>query len=463
MNLPQTPRPLAHIALASGCCDLAGCVLAAWGWVVMSFVVAVPEALAAAASDVANIGSALSAANAAAAAGTTGLLAAGADEVSAALASLFSGHAVSYQQVAAQATALHDQFVQALTGAGGSYALTEAANVQQNLLNAINAPTQALLGRPLIGDGAVGTASSPDGQDGGLLFGNGGAGYNSAATPGMAGGNGGNAGLIGNGGTGGSGGAGAAGGAGGSGGWLFGNGGNGGIGGNAIVAGGAGGNGGAGGAAGLWGSGGSGGQGGNGLTGNDGVNPAPVTNPALNGAAGDSNIEPQTSVLIGTQGGDGTPGGAGVNGGNGGAGGDANGNPANTSIANAGAGGQAASAGSSVGGDGGNGGAGGTGTNGHWCTLHLGFCPHRVAAGETRADENSSAKQHKSPYTPVNLRTPLRQRATVASSTVCTRASRCAAVASWPGGPQCAGRSAADLSGGGRDSDRTTARGLQPP
>ncbi len=341
MNLPQTPRPLAHIALASGCCDLAGCVLAAWGWVVMSFVVAVPEALAAAASDVANIGSALSAANAAAAAGTTGLLAAGADEVSAALASLFSGHAVSYQQVAAQATALHDQFVQALTGAGGSYALTEAANVQQNLLNAINAPTQALLGRPLIGDGAVGTASSPDGQDGGLLFGNGGAGYNSAATPGMAGGNGGNAGLIGNGGTGGSGGAGAAGGAGGSGGWLFGNGGNGGIGGNAIVAGGAGGNGGAGGAAGLWGSGGSGGQGGNGLTGNDGVNPAPVTNPALNGAAGDSNIEPQTSVLIGTQGGDGTPGGAGVNGGNGGAGGDANGNPANTSIANAGAAGTA--------------------------------------------------------------------------------------------------------------------------
>ncbi|WP_440347276.1 PE family protein, partial [Mycobacterium tuberculosis] len=43
----------------------------------------------------------------------SGLLAAGADEVSAALASLFSGHAVSYQQVAAQATALHDQFVQA--------------------------------------------------------------------------------------------------------------------------------------------------------------------------------------------------------------------------------------------------------------------------------------------------------------------------------------------------------------
>ncbi|MBN4678397.1 PE family protein, partial [Pandoraea nosoerga] len=115
-----------------------------------------------------------------------------------ALASLFSGHAVSYQQVAAQATALHDQFVQALTGAGGSYALTEAANVQQNLLNAINAPTQALLGRPLIGDGAVGTASSPDGQDGGLLFGNGGDGGSVGAAPtGIGnGGNGGNGGGL---------------------------------------------------------------------------------------------------------------------------------------------------------------------------------------------------------------------------------------------------------------------------
>ncbi|KZS70039.1 hypothetical protein A4G29_07590 [Mycobacterium kansasii] len=58
----------------------------------MSFVVAAPQALMVAATDLAGIGSALTAANAAAAAPTTGVLAAGADEVSAAIAALFSSH-----------------------------------------------------------------------------------------------------------------------------------------------------------------------------------------------------------------------------------------------------------------------------------------------------------------------------------------------------------------------------------
>ncbi|NKE24987.1 PE family protein, partial [Mycobacterium tuberculosis] len=50
----------------------------------MSFVIAAPETLVRAASDLANIGSTLGAANAAALGPTTELLAAGADEVSAA-------------------------------------------------------------------------------------------------------------------------------------------------------------------------------------------------------------------------------------------------------------------------------------------------------------------------------------------------------------------------------------------
>ncbi|KAN90293.1 hypothetical protein Z584_03217, partial [Mycobacterium tuberculosis variant bovis B2 7505] len=38
----------------------------------------------------------------------------------------------------------------------------------------------------------------------------------------------------------------------------------------------------------------------------------------------------------------------------------------------------------------------GAGTNrtnigGTWCTLHLGFCPHRVAAGESQVDLNALA------------------------------------------------------------------------
>ncbi len=71
----------------------------------MSFVLAIPDVVGTAAADVAGIGSALNDANAVAASATTGVLAAGGDEVSAAVASLFSSHALSYQQLATRATA----------------------------------------------------------------------------------------------------------------------------------------------------------------------------------------------------------------------------------------------------------------------------------------------------------------------------------------------------------------------
>ncbi len=85
----------------------------------MSFVSVAPEIVVAAATDLAGIGSAISAANAAAAAPTTAVLAAGADEVSAAIAALFSGHAQAYQALSAQAAAFHQQFVQTLAGVAG--------------------------------------------------------------------------------------------------------------------------------------------------------------------------------------------------------------------------------------------------------------------------------------------------------------------------------------------------------
>ncbi len=68
----------------------------------MSFVVAAPEWVAAAATDLANIGSAIGAANTAAVAPTTGVIAAGADEVSAAIAALFGPHAQAYQALSAR-------------------------------------------------------------------------------------------------------------------------------------------------------------------------------------------------------------------------------------------------------------------------------------------------------------------------------------------------------------------------
>ncbi|MCV6987173.1 PE family protein [Mycobacterium shinjukuense] len=59
----------------------------------MSYLIAAPEMLAAAAQHLAGIGASLSAANAAASASTVRLLPAGADEVSAAIAALFGTHA----------------------------------------------------------------------------------------------------------------------------------------------------------------------------------------------------------------------------------------------------------------------------------------------------------------------------------------------------------------------------------
>ena len=64
-------------------------------------------------------------------------------------------------------------------------------------------------GRQIIGDGANGTADSPDGKPGGWILGNGGNGWSQqVAGSGLVGGNGGPAGLIGNGGNGGAGAAG---------------------------------------------------------------------------------------------------------------------------------------------------------------------------------------------------------------------------------------------------------------
>lgn len=98
----------------------------------------------------------------------------------------------------------------------------ELGRAEQNVVAAINAPTNTLLDRPLIGDGTNGAAGSGEpGGPGGILWGNGGNGGSGTGT--NVGGPGGSAGLIGNGGNGGTGGSAAYGGAGGMGGWLLGN------------------------------------------------------------------------------------------------------------------------------------------------------------------------------------------------------------------------------------------------
>ncbi len=150
---------------------------------VVSFVSVVPEWVAAAATDVAGIGSVVGAANAAAGA-TTSVTAAAGDEVSVAIAALFGGFGREYQAVCGQSAEFEQRFARALVAGAGAYAEADAVAVgyvrdyqaisaqvdaaplqavEQDLLGAINAPTRALLGRPLIGNGTNGTAADPNG------------------------------------------------------------------------------------------------------------------------------------------------------------------------------------------------------------------------------------------------------------------------------------------------------------
>ncbi|BBY05345.1 PPE family protein, SVP subgroup [Mycobacterium noviomagense] len=129
----------------------------------MSFVTTLPIALEAAAGKLEALGSALAAQNAAAAAPTTGVVPAAADEVSALQATQFSAYGTWYQQVSAQATAVHQTFVNTLAASAGSYSTTEAAN-QAATSAAADPPSVLSLLSPIIG--------TPAYTDGGLLSNN---------------------------------------------------------------------------------------------------------------------------------------------------------------------------------------------------------------------------------------------------------------------------------------------------
>ena len=94
----------------------------------MVFVTAQPESLAAAASRLQAVGSALAAQGAASATPMTGVVPAAADEVSLVTAAKFATYAQIFQAMSAQAAAIHQMFVATLETSAGSYAATEAAN-----------------------------------------------------------------------------------------------------------------------------------------------------------------------------------------------------------------------------------------------------------------------------------------------------------------------------------------------
>lgn len=134
----------------------------------MSYVIALPQAFAAAAAELTAVGEAIEAAAAVAALSTTGIVAAASDEVSAAIAGFLGNHAEEFQALSARLTLLEAQFVRALSDAGAGYAAAEAANglslrmllPQAESLGLVSS-LDRLLGRPLFGSGPA-AADQPD-------------------------------------------------------------------------------------------------------------------------------------------------------------------------------------------------------------------------------------------------------------------------------------------------------------
>ncbi len=123
----------------------------------MSFLTAIPEELLAAAAQLEGIGNSLTAQNAGAAAPTTAIAPAAADQVSALQAGIFSAYGGLYQQIAAEAQAIQQQFVSTLGLSSGTYSATESANVAAaspvndlltNLGTLLGGPSGSLLGQP---------------------------------------------------------------------------------------------------------------------------------------------------------------------------------------------------------------------------------------------------------------------------------------------------------------------------
>ncbi|MCV7092713.1 PE family protein [Mycobacterium interjectum] len=123
----------------------------------MSFLVAAPEMMSAAAASLAGIGSTLNEATSAAAGSTTSVAGPGADDVSTAISRLFGLYGQRFQALSAQAATFHNQFSKLLNGGAAAYLGTEIANAA----TAMGAPAAAadpILGGlgPILGGGGGG-------------------------------------------------------------------------------------------------------------------------------------------------------------------------------------------------------------------------------------------------------------------------------------------------------------------
>jgi PE family len=133
----------------------------------MSFLVATPEMVSAAAGSLAGIGSTLNEATSAAASSTTSVAAAGADDVSTAISRLFGLYGQRFQALSAHAAAFNVEFSNLLNGGAAAYLGAEIANAA----SAMSAPAATM--DPILGGlGPILGGGGGSGVLGGLLGGN---------------------------------------------------------------------------------------------------------------------------------------------------------------------------------------------------------------------------------------------------------------------------------------------------
>jgi hypothetical protein len=104
----------------------------------MSFLTAIPEELLAVSAQLAAITTSLTAQNAGAAEPITTIIPAASDPVSAQQAGIFAAYGAMYQQIAAEAQAIQEQYASTLGLSSGTYSSTEAANAAVTALGGNN-------------------------------------------------------------------------------------------------------------------------------------------------------------------------------------------------------------------------------------------------------------------------------------------------------------------------------------
>jgi len=123
----------------------------------MSFLKTIPQELLSAAAQLEGIGTSLTTQNAGAAAPTTSIAPAASDPVSILQSGIFSSYGTLYQQLAAEAQAIQQQFTSTLGLSSGTYSATEASNAAAaaatDPISTIINDISTLLGGPVLSFG----------------------------------------------------------------------------------------------------------------------------------------------------------------------------------------------------------------------------------------------------------------------------------------------------------------------